>query len=123
MLRMSWKAASGHAPHTSTHYCWRCIVLATTEMGGVICLGQAGVCGLLGEEERGSSSSSRNQDLSSFLVCITEEDEGSSDGGKGGEDDRGLGVLAVEVSTGDVLYGECRCAPHCTKCLTFVARY
>lgn len=65
--------------------------------------------------ERADASWS-NQELSHYLVCVVEADashtaSSSQDplGSQPAQADVEIGVVAVEISTGDVLYGQFRC--------------
>ncbi|XP_058205866.1 DNA mismatch repair protein MSH3 isoform X2 [Rhododendron vialii] len=51
-----------------------------------------------GEEGCGSSSN--------YLVCVVEKGVGGENGKESGVDDVRIGVVGVEISTGDVVYGE-----------------
>lgn len=65
--------------------------------------------------ERADASWS-NQDLSHYLVCVVEADAPSLSspgqdtlGSQAAQADVEIGVVAVEISTGDVQYGQFRC--------------
>ena len=67
--------------------------------------------------ERADASWS-NQELSHYLVCVVEADaqhasHSSQDalGSQPAQADVEISVVAVEISTGDVLYGQFRCKP------------
>lgn len=57
--------------------------------------------------EGGGASSWSNESLSSYLVCVVEGDAVSPQGAVD------IGVVAIEISTGDVLYAQFRCATSC----------
>ena len=57
-----------------------------------------------------------NQELSHYLVCVVEADASHNAtpsqellGSQAAQADVEIGVVAVEISTGDVLYGQFRC--------------
>ena len=84
----------------------------------VWCVIQAGDKEHVGEgsvSERADASWS-NQELSHYLVCVVEADtqhpsSSSQDalGSQAAQANVEIGVVAVEISTGDVLYGQFRC--------------
>ena len=61
--------------------------------------------------EGANASSWSNESLSSYLVCVVEGDAVSAQGAVD------IGVVAIEISTGDVLYAQFRCdaAPQLPK--------
>lgn len=92
-------------------------------MGRVVQAGDKEHVGEGSVSERADASWS-NQELSHYLVCVVEADaqhpsSSSQDalGSQAAPADVEIGVVAVEISTGDVLYGQFRCSTLSNKLL------